>query len=90
MRLDGLETGFNDAARDRDIVVHGASYVSSATARTLGRLGRSWGCPAVRPEIASRLIDAIRDGSVVVAYYPDHDWLAQSTFLSKSSPAPEH
>src|SRR5262249_56756718 len=51
LRLDGLEAGFNDAAMDRDIVVHGASYVNASTAHTLGRLGRSWGCPAVRPAI---------------------------------------
>ena len=88
MRLEGLEAGFNDAARDRDIVVHGAPYVSASTARTLGRLGRSWGCPAVRPEVASRLIDTIRDGSLVVAYYPDRDWLAHSEFLSTGAPAP--
>ena len=46
-----------------------------------GRLGRSWGCPAVRPAIAKELIDAIKDGSLVVAYYPDADWLARSAFL---------
>ncbi|HTR04216.1 MAG TPA: murein L,D-transpeptidase catalytic domain family protein [Thermoanaerobaculia bacterium] len=84
LRLDGLEAGFNDAARERDIVLHGAPYVSTRTATTLGRLGRSWGCPAVRPEIAARLIDAIRDGSLVVAYYPDRDWLARSEFLAAS------
>jgi hypothetical protein len=88
MRLEGLEAGFNDAASERDIVMHGAAYVNDRTARTLGRLGRSWGCPAVRPEIASRLIDTIRDGSLVVAYYPDHDWLTRSEFLAGTSPAP--
>ena len=47
LRLDGLEPDFNDLARERAIVMHGAPYVSAQTARTLGRLGRSWGCPAV-------------------------------------------
>src|SRR5262245_221686 len=87
LRLEGLEAGFNDAATERDIVMHGASYVTARTARTLGRLGRSWGCPAVRPEVAPRLIEAIRGGSVVVAYYPDRDWLNRSEFLSGISPA---
>lgn len=82
LHLDGLEPGFNDHARDRAIVMHGARYVSTELAAVLGRLGRSWGCPAVRPSVANRLIDTIKDGSVVVAYYPDADWLARSAFLA--------
>src|SRR5262249_33708055 len=73
LHLDGLEPGFNDHARDRAIVIHGAQYVSEGAAAVLGRLGRSWGCPAVRPSFAKRLIDSIKDGSLVVAYYPDAD-----------------
>jgi hypothetical protein len=37
----------------------------------------------VRPEIAKTLIDTIKGGSLVVAYYPDADWLARSAFLSR-------
>ena len=81
LRLDGLEPGFNDHARERAIVLHGADYVNTQIVAAQGRLGRSWGCPAVRPEIARELIDAIKDGSLVVAYYPDADWLARSAFL---------
>jgi hypothetical protein len=81
LRLDGLEPGFNDRARDRAIVLHGAAYVSEGMIAAQGRLGRSWGCPAVRPAIAKELIDAIRGGSLIVAYYPDADWLARSAFL---------
>lgn len=84
LRLDGLEPGFNDLARDRAIVIHGASYVSPEIARAQGRLGRSLGCPAVRPAIARDLIDRIRGGSLVFAYYPDTDWLAQSRLLEGS------
>jgi hypothetical protein len=54
LRLDGLERGINDRARARDIVIHGAEYVSAAVAKVQGRIGRSLGCPAVRPEIAPR------------------------------------
>ncbi len=50
-------------------------------ASTQGRIGRSWGCPAVRPSIAHQLIDAIRGGSLVVAYYPDKTWLNRSAFV---------
>ena len=48
LRLDGLEAGFNDRARERAIVMHGAPYVSDNNVRTVGRLGRSHGCPALR------------------------------------------
>jgi hypothetical protein len=70
LRLDGLEPGLNDRARDRAIVVHGAAYVNEAITRTLGRLGRSWGCPAVPLGVARPLIDAIKGGTAVFAYHP--------------------
>ncbi|MDR1076102.1 MAG: murein L,D-transpeptidase catalytic domain family protein [Xanthomonadaceae bacterium] len=82
LRLQGLEPGFNDNARDRAIVIHGASYVSPDFAQTQGRLGRSLGCPAVRSEVAHALIDAIQGGTFVFAYYPDNDWLRHSQLLN--------
>jgi hypothetical protein len=81
LRLKGLEPGVNDRAMERAIVMHGASYVSRVTARALGRLGRSWGCPAVRPQIARKMIDTLKGGSAIFAYYPDRDWLSNSQFL---------
>ncbi len=83
LRLRGLEEGINDMALDRAIVMHGASYVSRAAIKALGRLGRSWGCPAVRKEIARKVIDTVRGGSPVFAYYPEQEWLAHSAFLPK-------
>ena len=85
LRLDGLEAGVNDRARERAIVMHGAPYVSDANIRALGRLGRSHGCPALRPAVARRLIDTIKDGSLVFAYYPDQQWLNGSRFLNGCS-----
>lgn len=70
LRLCGTEPLVNDRAEARGIVLHGAPYVSDAVARALGRLGRSFGCPAVRPEIARALIDAIKGGSVLYAWFP--------------------
>jgi hypothetical protein len=70
LRLDGLDRGVNDQARARAIVVHGAPYVNAATAKANGYLGRSLGCPAVRPAIARELIDTIKDGGLLFAYYP--------------------
>jgi hypothetical protein len=81
LRLKGLEPGFNDMALARAIVMHGAYYVSQEAIKALGRLGRSWGCPAVRAEISQKLINTIRGGSAIFAYYPDKAWLSQSTFL---------
>jgi len=83
LRLRGLEQGFNYNALDRDVVIHGAAYVDPILAGNLGRLGRSFGCPAVRPLIAHQLIDTIRNGSLLVAYYPDADWLRQSALVGK-------
>ncbi len=85
LRLDGLEPGVNDRARERAIVMHGAPYVSDANVRVSGRLGRSHGCPALRPAIARRVIDTIKDGSLVFAYYPDRQWLNGSRFLNGCS-----
>ena len=82
LRLDGLDVGFNDRARDRAIVMHGAPYVDPQLAATQGRIGRSWGCPALRTAIASKVIDRIRGGSVVFSYYPDQEWLQHSRFLN--------
>jgi len=68
LRLDGLDRGLNDHAFARAIVIHGAAYVSEVIGKQIGRLGRSWGCPAVRPEIARTLIDTIKGGTAVFAY----------------------
>jgi hypothetical protein len=82
LKLDGLEPGFNDRARERAIVMHGAPYVNSQISQGLGRLGRSHGCPAVREPVARELINRVKGGSLVFAYYPDAAWLAKSKFLS--------
>jgi hypothetical protein len=81
LRLEGLDVGFNDHALERAIVIHGAAYVDPQLAASQGRIGRSWGCPALRPAVAASVIDRIRGGGVVFSYYPDQDWLTQSRFL---------
>jgi len=70
LRLHGMEPGLNDRAEARAIVVHGAPYVGDAVAHELGRLGRSYGCPAVRAEIARKLIDEVKDRTLLYAWYP--------------------
>ena len=85
LRLRGLDAGFNDNALSRAIVMHGAPYVSEAIAARLGRLGRSWGCPAVRQEVARVMIDALKGGALLFAYYPDSKWLKESALLTCGS-----
>jgi len=82
LNLDGLEPGINDRAHERRIVVHGASYVSPEFLASHGRLGRSYGCPALDRRVSSRVIDLIKDGSAVFAYYPDSAWIQRSSFIS--------
>ena len=82
LRLDGVENGINHKARERAIVMHGADYVSTDFVARHGRLGRSWGCPAVSRAVAATLIDAIKDGSVIFAYYPDPVIQAKSAYLN--------
>jgi hypothetical protein len=85
LRLDGLEPGFNAHARERAIVMHGAAYVDANIAKTNGRLGRSWGCPALREAVARQVIDTVRGGGLIFSYYPDATWLKRSKFLNCAS-----
>jgi hypothetical protein len=91
LRLEGLEPGFNDHAMDRAIVMHGAPYVDEDLIRKQGRIGRSWGCPAVRSAVARRMIDTLKEGALLFAYFPDRKWLEESSFLQcgPASPAPQ-
>jgi len=65
----------------RAIVMHGAAYVNPAVDQGMGRLGRSWGCPALRAAVAKPIIDVMKNGQFVFSYYPDQAWLAHSALL---------
>ncbi|MGA8262350.1 MAG: murein L,D-transpeptidase catalytic domain family protein [Arenicellales bacterium] len=81
LRLKGLNPEFNGAAYRRDIVIHSAWYVSQMFARNHGHMGRSWGCFALSHEVEGDLVRLIRGGTVLLAYYPDPEWLHSSPFL---------
>jgi hypothetical protein len=81
LRLDGLDRGINDRARERAIVMHGAPYVSPEFVKATGRLGRSWGCPAISAAVAKQVIDRVKGGGLVFAYYPDARLLKTSKYL---------
>lgn len=76
LRLRGESGTFNDAARARGIVAHGAPYVTPSGA------GRSEGCPAMEPERAERLLPMIANGGVVFVYSPNDDaWLRDGPWV---------
>lgn len=83
LRLHGLEPGINDNARSRAIVIHGAWYVDEGMISKQGRMGRSLGCPSVKESVARPLIDTLKDGNLIFAYYPDDHWLSTSKFLNR-------
>lgn len=82
LRMDGLEPGINDLARQRAIVIHSADYVDPSWIAQYGRIGRSQGCPAVRPEVANMVVDSLKGGQFMFSYYPDDHWLATSPYLN--------
>lgn len=82
LRLDGLEPGFNDLARQRAIVIHGADYVADSWVEAHGRIGRSHGCPAVSQGNIREVVDSLKGGQLVFTYYPDQEWLSSSAFLN--------
>jgi hypothetical protein len=64
--LFGLERGVNDHALGRGIVVHGAKYVNTRSVLANGgMLGRSWGCPAVPFDEVDRIVEKIKNGSLL-------------------------
>ncbi|WP_320815359.1 murein L,D-transpeptidase catalytic domain family protein [Flavobacterium sp.] len=82
LRLDGLEYGINDNARNRAVVIHGADYASEKFANANGRLGRSLGCPAVPYSVHKEFINTIKDKSCLFIYHPSRTYIAKSKLVS--------
>jgi len=87
LKLDGLEKGINDKVRTRAIVMHGADYVSAEFVMRHGRLGRSFGCPAVPQELSKEIIRTIKGGSCLFIYVPKTSYLSDSPIISKITSA---
>jgi hypothetical protein len=82
LRMDGLEPGVNDQARRRAIVIHGADYVDASWVAKQGRIGRSHGCPAVPQHAIRTVVDNLKGGQFLFAFYPDEQWMQTSAYLN--------
>ena len=82
LALEGVEDGFNDKAKRRAIVIHGADYASEQMIKTKGYLGRSFGCPSLPPGLNQKIIASIKEGNCLFAYYPDQKYLNASKLLN--------
>lgn len=75
LRLRGLSRGFNDNARIRGVVAHGAPYVNDKAA------GRSEGCPAIEQPRARRLLPKLANGGMVFLFAPAKDWMSDDPWV---------
>nr|WP_294922668.1 murein L,D-transpeptidase catalytic domain family protein [uncultured Flavobacterium sp.] len=82
LRLDGLERGINDNARQRAVVMHGADYVSESFIQNNKRLGRSLGCPAIPVELTNDIIHTIKDKSCLFIYHPSRSFIMDKDLIS--------
>ncbi|WP_081939509.1 murein L,D-transpeptidase catalytic domain family protein [Sphingobacterium deserti] len=80
--LNGLERGINDQAKARAVVIHGADYCSESVIKSTGRLGRSYGCPALPRALTKPIINAIKDGSLLYIYAENKEYMAATKVLT--------
>jgi hypothetical protein len=79
--IDGIEKQFNSNARERYVVIHGATYANPSAIKNLGRLGRSYGCPALPTAISKEIIDLIKNKSVLYIYSDDKTYAKNSKMI---------
>ena len=82
LRIDGLDKGFNDLASARNIVIHGASYVSTHILQKYGVMGTTFGCPAIPTEMSTQIIPLVKNGTCFFIYYPSKKYLSGSMVLN--------
>jgi hypothetical protein len=82
LMIAGVEKGINDLAAKREIIVHGAEYATENFVKKYGRLGRSFGCPVLPPEMVKKVIDQIKGGTCLFLYNPDNQYINSSSLLN--------
>jgi L,D-transpeptidase catalytic domain len=82
LKIEGMDTGYNDLARKRNIVLHGCTYVGPAQLHKYGSLGTSLGCPAIPAGMSPQIIRAVRHGSCFFIYHPTKKYLEGSSILN--------
>jgi hypothetical protein len=80
--LKGLEKGFNDKAREREIIIHGADYATEEFIQKHGRLGRSYGCPSLPPDVIKPVAETIKGGTCLFIYKHDDNYIRKSLVLN--------
>ncbi len=81
LRLDGLDRNYNDNARTRAIVMHAADYAKPTVIKNLGRLGKSFGCPALPPTGFDLIAKQLKKNAILFHYYPDEKYLKNCVWL---------
>jgi hypothetical protein len=81
LMISGVEKGFNDNAGKREIIIHAADYATENFIRKNGRLGRSFGCPVLPPDLNKPIIETIKGGTCLFIYNPDNEYLSSSFLL---------
>lgn len=82
LMINGVENGFNNNAVKRSIIIHAAEYATEKFIKKNGRLGRSYGCPALPPELNKPIIETIKDGTCLFLYNPDDSYIKNSLFVN--------
>lgn len=82
LKIEGMDTGYNDLASKRKIVLHGCTYASPAHLHNYGSLGTSLGCPALPAAMSPMIIRAVSHGSCLFIYHPTKKYLEGSAVLN--------
>lgn len=82
LMINGVEKGFNDNALKREIIIHAAEYATENFIKKFGRLGRSFGCPALPPDVNKPIIETIKGGTCLFIYNPDNNYICTSSLLN--------
>ena len=83
LRINGIDTGYNDMASKRNIVLHGSNYVNPQYMSDFGTIGTSLGCPAIPTGVSKHIIRAVKNGSCLFIYHPTQKYLEESVVINQ-------